>query len=150
MSMENSTLLMIIQKSHSVAITDSVMKKAQCSEMTKSKNMAEIFAKNKQNIPVPLLPSAPEQPDRVWQISMKKILRGKNNPHCQNHSLHWDCSLPLPEQSSAVSLSWHMAGRTNKALLHTNRPRSYKLPQDTVDTGTEYLSNFQMWLEKLT
>lgn len=100
--MENSIPLMIIQKNHSVAITDSVMKKAQkCSEMAKSN--AEIIIRNKQNIPVPLLHSAPEQPDRVWPISMKRILRGKNNPHCQNHNQHWHCSLPLPEQSSAES-----------------------------------------------
>lgn len=57
------------------------MKKAQCSEMAKSKNKAEIIIKNKQNITVPLLHYAPEQPDRLWPISMKKILRGKNNPH---------------------------------------------------------------------
>lgn len=40
-----SYTLMIILKSHSVAITDSVMKKAQCLKIVKSKTKAEILTK---------------------------------------------------------------------------------------------------------
>lgn len=83
--MENFTPLMTIKKKpkHTVAITDSVMKKPQCLVMAKSKRKAEIIKKNKQNITVPVIKyhSAPVQPDRLWPISTKKILRGKNNPH---------------------------------------------------------------------
>lgn len=131
-----SYTLMIILKSHSVAITDSVMKKAQGLKIVKSKTKAEILTK---------YPSATasfcltDYGQLAWKrywggriIHTDRITTTTGTAHCPSQSR---------AQQSQPELA---AGRpgTNKAFLHTNSPR---------ETGHwyKYLSNFQMWLEEL-
>lgn len=154
MSMENFTPLMTIKKTKTYCGHN-----WQCYEKTsvfsngQKQKEGRIIKKNKQNITVPVIKyhSAPVQPDRLWPISTKKILRGKNNPHWQNHNHHWDCSLPLPDQSSAES-PW--TGRWKAWDKHGISPHKqvklHNSPRDTMDTDMEHLSNSEMWLEELT